>query len=233
MRKNKILSFVDKIVPLKMILPLLVALLWNCACFYGGKLFSSGMEHITMDIPLDSEIPFIPWTVVIYFVSFPFWYLNFIIGVRREEREAWSIVLADMIAKTICFVCFLLFPSVIERPEIVGDSVFHNLVRLLYSIDTPYALFPSIHCLMSWLSVIALRNNKKVPPIIHISAVLFTVAICICTLTLKQHYFVDTVAGILVAELSYQIALRTGLWKPFKGAYENLYGFVRKKIEKK
>lgn len=70
----------------------------------------------------------------------------------------------------------------------------------------PDNLFPSIHCLVSWLCWIGLRNQKQIKTGYKIFSFLMAIAICICTLTTKQHVIVDVIAAVGLAEVSYLIS---------------------------
>lgn len=74
-------------------------------------------------------------------------------------------LIGEMIAKTICLICFVVFPTTLVRPVIDADGSFwEQLVALLYRIDSPDNLFPSIHCLESWICFRSARKMKKAPP---------------------------------------------------------------------
>ena len=76
----------------------------------------------------------------------------------------------------------------------------------LYSIDSPENLLPSLHCYISWLCWIGTRKNSHIPKWYQYTSLAIAVAICISTLTVKQHVFADLVTGVLLAELSYLAA---------------------------
>ena len=113
-----------------------------------------------------------------------------------------------MLAKAVCFLLFLLIPTTNVRPEITGKSVWDALMKLLYSIDAADNLFPSIHCLNSWLCWIGVRKNREIPAAYRYFSLVVAVAVCISTLTTKQHVIADVIGGVLLAELSYLIAGR-------------------------
>ncbi|MCR5106802.1 MAG: phosphatase PAP2 family protein, partial [Lachnospiraceae bacterium] len=85
-------------------------------------------------------------------------------------------------------------------------GIFEKAMVWLYSVDPADNLFPSIHCLSSWICVIAVRTQKRIRKSYKIVSVVMAVLICISTLTTKQHVMVDVIAGVLLAELSYKIA---------------------------
>ena len=112
----------------------------------------------------------------------------------------------EIIAKAICLVCYVVIPTTNIRPLIEGTGVFEKAMIWLYSADAADNLFPSIHCLSSWLCFIAVRKQERVPKVYKVISVMLAVMICISTLTTKQHVIVDAIGGVLLAELSHKIA---------------------------
>ena len=65
-----------------------------------------------------------------------------------------------------------------------------------------------MHCFYSWLSWIGVRRNRYIPGWYQVISLLIAVAVCISTLTVKQHYLADVPAGIILAEISYLMAAK-------------------------
>ena len=61
----------------------------------------------------------------------------------------------------------------------------------------------------SWFSCIAVRKNRKISNWYKAFSVLMTVLVVISTLALRQHVWQDAAAGILLAEVTWQISRRT------------------------
>lgn len=201
MKKSSKVFFIPKI----MILPLALSLIWNSITYFGTRLITKNWYHINAEISLDYSIPFIPWTVLIYFTCYIFWFANYILGSRQVRKEAFRFLSADIFAKTICFICFILIPTTNTRPVIIGTSIWETLMLHLYSIDAASNLFPSIHCLTSWFSYIAVRKNKSIPRLYVVFSLLYALAVCVSTLTTKQHVLLDVIGGVGLAELSYSL----------------------------
>ena len=106
-----------------------------------------------------------------------------------------------MTAKALCFVLFLLLPTTIARPEAAGSGLIGWLTRTIYAADTPVALFPSIHCVDSWLCWRFLMDCRKVPKWYKWVNFVFSLLVCASTVLVKQHVVVDIFAGIAVAEI--------------------------------
>ena len=183
-----------------------LVLLANLISFQGSRLFTRGLFHHDLSLSADAAVPFLPWTIVIYFGCFAVWFLyyRFIAGLPREraDRFFWS----NILGKGVCMLFFLFFPTTMARPSPEGSSFWDAAMRFLYFIDTPDNLFPSIHCLNSWLCWAGVRGNREVPFRIRTAALITALLVCLSTLTVRQHVLADVLAGILLAEITYQLA---------------------------
>lgn len=153
---------------------------------------------------LDDKIPFIPWTIAIYD-----WIYIIIFIPLFTVRD---IHLLKVVAKAFTFIIlislsvFILFPVKIERPELTNPKNFFEWwVWVNYTLDKPTALFPSMHVSNAILSaLITVHWSKK----IGIPALLLSLAISISTLTVKQHFIADVIAGCILAVTSYYLFIK-------------------------
>ncbi len=208
---------------------LAVSLIVNVLTYNGTRLITHGMYHHDMTTPLDGWVPFVPWTIVIYLGCYLFWIVNYALGCRQKTEEAEHFLCAECFAKLICCACFLLLPTTNIRPEIAGSGIFDNAMCWLYRTDAADNLFPSIHCLTSWFCVIAVRRQQSVPNWYKGLSVLMALAVCVSTLTTRQHVFADVFAGVLLAEVSYWLVQKTG----FLAWYHSVLHRISRKMEKK
>jgi membrane-associated phospholipid phosphatase len=201
----------SKILPVYGWIALAAEFALNTLVYNGAKLIAGGWHHYNLETDLDRAIPFVPWTVFIYFICFAFWAANYILSVRQGREAAYRFLSADCLAKWICLLFFLLLPTTNTRPEVTGHGVWDMLMRFLYWVDSPDNLFPSIHCLTSWMCYIGIRGRRNIPLGYRIFSCLMAIAVFISTLTTKQHVLVDVVGGVLLAEGCYMITGRTRL----------------------
>lgn len=185
---------------------LCVAILLHMFTYFGSRILASGMYHFDMTTPIDRRIGLVPWTIVIYLGCYIFWGTNYYLGYMQEDREAEVFILSEIIAKLICLFFYLVIPTTCVRPVVTEPGVFESAVRWIYKVDAADNLFPSIHCLTSWLCVVAVRNQERIPAWYKKVSVFLAVLICVSTLTTKQHVIVDVAAGVLCAEVSFRIA---------------------------
>ena len=154
-------------------------------------------------------IPFLPWTVVIYLGCFLFWVYVYWVVAQLPRQTADRFFCAHFLGKAISFIVFTAFPTAITRPDLQGlyaTDLWQSALRMLYWIDAPDNLFPSLHCMISWLCWVGIRRNRQVPLTCRAFALLMAVAVCLSTLTTRQHVLPDVAGGILLSELCYWVA---------------------------
>jgi len=200
---NKLKDYIAKIMPLYAIGPALTCVLYNCVVYYGVRLLYEGRKFYNMTTVWDDKIPVVPVTTIIYYVFFPYLVVNIIIIARMDKDMLYRYVISDLLGKTVCLLCFLIIPTTNIRPVIEGKNLSSMILRYLYASDAANNLFPSIHCMDSWISYLAIRNTKGMPKNYRIIAGILAVLICISTLTTKQHVIADFISGILLAEASF------------------------------
>ena len=167
-------------------------------------------------IPLRSE-----W-VLVYFGSYLFWVVNAIL-IAREGKERWFRTLsAVLLSAVIAFFFFLFFPATMIRPEITGDGVFDHLMRLLYAIDTPTNLLPSLHCSQSWICAIALHSAQRVPRWYRVFSYVFALMVCASTLLVRQHCIADVVVGVAMSQITYMLFRKGEGYRPLMRLFERL-----------
>lgn len=200
---------------------LVLTLLWNQLVYCGARLIAGGWQHYDLTTAVDQRIPFLPWTVVIYFGCYLFWCVNYYLCaaqtnfrhfVKPDKLTAQSVsernrfFCADALSKAICLFFFLVLPTTNVRPEITGTGLWADLMRFLYQVDAADNLFPSIHCLVSWLCWIGVRRRRDLPAFYRWFSLLAAVAVCLSTLTTRQHVLADVFGGVVLAEFCYLIA---------------------------
>ena len=222
----KLIKRLTRVLPLYGWIPLAAAFAWNMLVYSGAKVIAGGWHHYNIETEIDRMIPFLPWTVSIYFGCYIFWIVNYFLCVRQGRKEAYRFLSADFLAKCICLLFFLFFPTTNTRPQITGDGFWNQAMRFLYWIDAPDNLFPSIHCLVSWLSYIGIRGRKTVPYWYRGFSCVAAISVFISTVTTKQHVIADVAAGILLAEGCYFAAAHTALSAQYGKFFDRITGRI-------
>lgn len=215
-------KYLERIIPAYALLSLISCFALNSIIYFGIQRLMADAKQYDLSIPLDDKIPFQPGWIYIYVFCYVTWTIGYIV-ISRQGKEHWfRFALADMMSRIICGLFFLFLPSTIVRPEIVGDGLTNSLVNLIYTLDSPTNLFPSIHCLVSWLCFIGIRDRKNVPKWFKAITCIYAFLVFISVVTLKQHVVVDIFAGIILAEVCYYISCKTEWYKKLMSVYESI-----------
>ncbi len=205
---------------------LLFAFLWNQGVYYLGQIISQNRIHMDFTMAFDKETPFVPWTIVIYFGCFIFWAAVYYYIATNAKERAYEFFLADFIGKLICFIFFVFLPTTNIRPLVVGNDIWSIMVNFLYRIDSPSNLFPSIHCMVSWLCWAGLRNKKECHFAFKAVSFLMAISVCISTLTTKQHVIIDVAGAVLISEAAIFVSRSKRLIKIYKEAINRLSNLI-------
>ena len=104
------------------VLSLIACFFVNVSIYWGAQLIMKGKYHYDFTTKLDNKIPFIKEWVVIYLVCYVFWIINYIL-ITHEGKEKWfRFVFAEILAKFICGIIFIVLPTTNIRPMVSGNN---------------------------------------------------------------------------------------------------------------
>lgn len=186
----------------------MTSLVLNCLVYWGNRLFTSGMHHYDLSIALDAKIPFFAPMIIIYVLSYVTWVIGFIVIGRESKVVCYEVMAAEQIAKLLCLACFFIMPTTMVRADISGNGFCEWLTKLIYMSDSPDNLFPSIHCLESWICFKGAMRCQKVGKSYKIFMFVFAILVFASTVLVKQHVFVDILGGVTVVEIGLFLAKR-------------------------
>jgi len=148
--------------------------------------------------PLDDIIPFLEIFVIPYvlwygLIAFSLVYF-FLYNADSFKKLQYYIIFLQLTAMLI----YILFPSRQDlRPELFPrDNIFSRIVALLYALDSNTGVCPSLHCAISigiasvWLKTGTVSKAAK------LAVTLLCLLICMSTLFIKQHSFLDFIAAL-------------------------------------
>lgn len=179
-------------------------------------------EHYDFTTAFDRAVPLMPGWVFVYLICYIFWFVNYIMIARIGKEHCMRFVAGEVLSRLVCGVFFFLLPTTNIRPEIVGNGVAENLLRWVYAVDAPTNLFPSIHCLVSWFCFIGIRGQKQIPKWYRWFSCIFAIVVFISTQTTKQHYFIDIIGAVIIAEGTYYFAMHTNWYRYLENVFDCL-----------
>lgn len=174
---------------------------------------------------LDDQIPFCEYFIIPYFL----WFLYLAVGVCwfifkcEDKREYYQLVSVLAMGMTVFLLVSCMYPNKQDlRPEVfANNNIFTQMVKLLYEIDTPTNILPSIHVFNSLAMFYAINSSRQLRKKrkLRLFCCLLTVSIILSTMFLKQHSVVDVSLGILMS-----VALQMFCEHIFQGnTYEKEY----------
>lgn len=158
---------------------------------------------------IDDYIPFCEFFVIPYFLWFAYiaWGIGYFYLKNKDEYFKLCAVLFTgmtifLIVSTVYPNGHYLRPAYFER-----DNLCVQLVKWLYSTDTPTNLFPSIHVYNSIAINMAVWHcdNFKNNRLVRFGSSTLMLSIILATMFLKQHSVFDVVTGTILAILMYSI----------------------------
>jgi|SRR5215831_3926602 len=181
------------------------------ALLQSAAYFGIGHAHLARSTELlrthlDDVIPFWPWTAWCYLPFYAAIFVMAIVGFRRRalfNRALAAVVLVLTVGAMGHLFIGAEYPRPIIHPPYPGlSSAFLAAVQ---HIDPPGNVFPSLHVAhTSMLSLLLVRDR----PVLGRVAVVMATLLALSTLTTKQHFVADVLAGYLLAFIGRAIALR-------------------------
>lgn len=194
------------ILPSRRLLGALSCLLVNCSIYSITQALAKGRVLTDMTTALDNAIPVVPAWSIVYVGCFLFWAVGYVLMGRGESGRWHGIITADIAAKVLCGLIFLALPTTNVRPALTGGGFSAWLLGLIYRMDPALDLFPSIHCLESWMCFRGVLGDARIPRWYQWFSGAFALAVCLSTLFTKQHVVADVVAGVAIAEVMLWLA---------------------------
>lgn len=156
---------------------------------------------------IDDHFPFISVFVVIYLYSYVFWISGIAIASLTGKRNYINFIVGLLTADILCFLILVLAPTYMDRAaegliaHTEEPGFFNWVLALVYRADggiRGYNLFPSLHCMASLYCYMGIRRRPEIPRGIRIYSLITVILICMSVVFIKQHYFIDTVVGLLI-----------------------------------
>jgi len=161
---------------------------------------------VILSFPWDAHVPFWPIWAVPYLLSILWWTASYIWAAwRMDDARFRAFVVATLAVMLSAYAVFVLYPTYVERPVLVGHSWQIELVRSIYSNDRLNNAFPSAHVYTTIL--VALFWWDWRPKLRWLWAAI-AIVVTLSTLFTGQHNLPDPIGGIIWAYAAY----RFGWW---------------------
>ena len=147
----------------------------------------------------DKMVPFCEYFVVPYFLWF--FYIAFTVlwfmFKNKDQKEYLQLIFNLGIGMTVFILVSWIYPNghLLRPIEFPRENIFTDMVRFLYTIDTPTNVLPSIHVYNSIAAIARCKALKNKRWVVWGTFVL-TISIVAATMFLKQHTVVDVVLAL-------------------------------------
>ena len=146
---------------------------------------------------VDDWIPFCEWFLIPYFG----WYglIVFSLGyfLLYDVKDFKRLQIYIMVTQAAAMACYIFFPTRQDLRPVVfaNDNLLTKGVQMLYRFDTNTGVCPSLHVAYSLGIASVWVKRKESRPVTKALIVVAVVLICLSTMFIKQHSFVDVVAA--------------------------------------
>lgn len=194
-----------RLIPHYAYFPICLMILANLFTYFITPIWTNKLHHYTMTTNIDECIPFLPVFVIPYILAYFQWILGYIGISRTEEKYCKEIMYGEAAAKIIVCALFTLVPSTMSRAVFENTGLCTNLVAIIYKLDAPINLFPSIHCLESWICFRGSLNHKYFDKRYSVIMGIATSLVFCSTVFIKQHVVFDIIGAVIVAEVGLRL----------------------------
>jgi len=162
---------------------------------------SSQSEHYHLYTDWELTIPLVPPMILIYF-SYVIVFIM-VLFVFKAPEAIKGLAYSMLFALVASGVIFVLFPGHLgyERPDHVAG--YGILYKLLYNIDQPHNLFPSLHVVFASLCVLSLIQQSS-NTWFHTILKIWFVMVCASVILVHQHHLFDIASGFALAWIVYK-----------------------------
>jgi membrane-associated phospholipid phosphatase len=171
------------------------------ALFFTVEALSPADGYWVTDLPFDAKIPFVPqmvWAYCLFYFLFAVVGIPLLIGDGPAFRR-WMYFLMTTFTITLVFDALVPNMQTLRPTDFVPAGISERLLALIWSVDTPTNVFPSMHvlgCIGNGAAVLDSRVFRRWQKWV----ILILSAVCsVSTVFVKQHAIIDTVGALAFA----------------------------------
>ena len=129
---------------------------------------------------------------------YPFMFLGLFLIYISDKKIYKNTLKCLIIGFVISDIIFLIYPTIIIRPDVKIDSLTNLVLYLTYYFDTPAInCFPSIHCLFMFQLIFSI-SSIKTKKIYKVLSIVFAILVILSTLFIKQHFVMDVIVAFMI-----------------------------------
>ncbi len=185
-------------------------LVWGVGCITActslytvTNLLSDSFENkAQMFFHWELDIPLIPCFIILY-VSF---YLLLILGFLacRTKIELQNLTGQMIFCAIIAAIIFVIFPGELGYTRTEDTGLFKPVYDLLFELDRPTNLYPSLHIAFSYISLGFVLSQTR-STIFKSLLVLWFIGISSSVILVHQHHLFDILTGLALALIARRV----------------------------
>ena len=177
--------------------------------------------YVDVSSNLDTMIPFCEIFIVPYLSWFLFqavWVVLVFIIDRKTYNQLTTML---MIGMTVFLIVSALVPTRVSlRPYFISrNNIFVQMCLLLWKVDTPTNVWPSIHVFNTTALMMTLftsDNSFLKKKAVRIAVVFWCGMIILSTMFVKQHSMGDVLSALILNGISYVVIYQEGVFFRFE-----------------
>ena len=178
----------------------LFVLVYGSCNYYASTLEPDSLFRVYLEF--EKNTPFIPATILIYRSLDVLLILAlFLIHHKYYVNYYKTMIIAVFIAA----IFFILFPGKIGYVWPKEVSQFKLLYEMLYALDKPHNLAPSLHITYTFITLEVMKHSIGKNSLVIFISHLWMLAMCFAVLFTHQHHLLDIVTGFILGLVSMKI----------------------------
>lgn len=166
-----------------------------------NKLAAQNPNRYEMFMDWELSIPLVPWMIVVYLSYVGVFLLLPVI--MKSGRSIICLAYGFLTAILVSTVVFVVFPGELgyHRPEFVAG--FDFVFQMLYEVDKPHNLYPSLHVTFSSLTALGMAHQVKVQWF-RVAIAGWAMMIAASVVLVHQHHVFDIITGLMLASFCFK-----------------------------
>lgn len=185
-------------------------------------------DNFNLLTDIDKLIPFAPDMVYIYMSFYAVIFIS--VFFLKTDEAFYQIILSIIGTLFITYPLFYFFPAYYPVPSFDTDTFTTKFLKWCHESDVPNNTFPSLHVSLSFTIAFGINHYRK---IIGKGYILWAVMIGLSTIMIRKHFLIDTLGGIVIAGLTYNVCVLGKTAKRLVGLKDRLKMHIVYFIEKK
>ncbi len=179
-------------------------------------------------IEIDDQIPFIPWFIYFYFLTFPLGIIAFFYLAYTNKKAFYNLYITLLVSFILSGIIYFFGQTYFVKPDFEPKTFTDKFVVWTWGSTNPINCFPSQHCFMAFAIILGCTaansngNERKMSRIFVYLAIFCAIMIVLATVFIKQHYFLDIIASFDIMLITYGIVCSSNSGDKLRKRHEQI-----------